>query len=464
MRSICRVACLGLLSSCFLASAAFAQAAKITEKSVREVVGWLAADERKGRGSGTPELAQAGDWLADRFAKAGLKQLREGSWFHEFSLPGLRLDSDEVQLKLTSRLDNKSQEYEFVAGKDVRLWRAPDGLKGEGSCTVATVDDPVLQRLLTARSARRPIIIEVPESHVYWQQAKGQHTVLEERRRASRPVLLVREGILPKRPKDKDYEWTANWSVAAAENADMPQRNVVAMLPAREDSDKKGEYIVVSAHYDHIGVGRPKDGDAINNGADDDATGTTAVVLLAEAMAKMPAPRRNILFVCFAAEERGLLGSRAFCDAPPLPLDQIVGVINIEMIGRPEKGNEGKAWVTGSGYSDFASICDEAFQKTGSGLVEFRMANQLFMASDNFSFVRKGVVAHSISAGSLHPDYHQPSDEVDKLDIPHMTQIIRRLLDVTREFTERDQAPQWNDKGKAILERINRPRGRRRKE
>ena len=451
MRDLCRVACLSLLTT-----VAAAQAAKITEKSVRETVGWLAADERKGRGSGTPELAAAGDWLADRFASAGLKQLLEGSWFHEFSLPGLLIDSDAVNLRLTRRVEGKSSEIELVAGRDVRQWRPSDGLKGEEDCTVAAMDDPVLQRLLTARSARRPIIIEVPKTHAYWQQAKGMHTVLEERRKASRPVLLVREGLLPPRPKDREVEWSARWSVAAAERADMPQRNVMALLPARKDSDLKTEYVVVSAHYDHIGIGRPKNGDSINNGADDDATGTTAVVLLAEAMAQMPVPRRNILFVCFAGEERGLLGSKAFCEQPPLPLDQIVAVLNIEMIGRPEEGNVGKAWVTGSGYSDFASICDQVFKKAGSGIVEFRMANQLFMASDNFSFVRKGIVAHSLSAGSLHPDYHQPGDEVEKLDIPHMTQIIRQLLDVTREFSERDEAPAWNKKGEEILKRLQR--------
>ena len=117
MRDLCRVACLSLLTT-----VAAAQATKITEKSVRETVGWLAADERKGRGSGTPELAAAGDWLADRFANAGLKQLREGSWFHEFSLPGLLIDSDAVNLRLTRRVEGKSSEIELVAGRDVRQW------------------------------------------------------------------------------------------------------------------------------------------------------------------------------------------------------------------------------------------------------------------------------------------------------------------------------------------------------
>ena len=170
----------------------------------------------------------------------------------------------------------------------------------------------------------------------------------------------------------------------------------------------------------------------------------------------MPAPRRNILFVCFAAEERGLLGSKAFCEQPPLPLASVVANLNIEMIGRPEPGNVGKAWVTGSGFSDFASICAAAMATTGGGLVEFRLANQLFAASDNFSFVQKGIVAHSISAGSMHPDYHAPGDEVAKLDIPHMTKVIRALLDVTSALAERDNPPVWSAKGEAFLKRLRR--------
>lgn len=433
-----------------------AQASTITEKRVRDTVSWLASDDRNGRATGSPELAAASEWLVDRFAKAGLKQLREGSWYHEFGIPAQRIDSDEIAVTLTYRIDKKDTELKLEPGRDVRQWTPSDGLKGEEACTVAAINDPVLQRLLRARAARRAIIIEVAEQHAYWQASEGMHSVIIDRRKATRPVFLVRSGLLPEIPFDKDVEWRALWSVAAPVMEDMPQRNVVALLPAREGSDRKNEYIVVSAHYDHIGIGGDVDGDSINNGADDNASGTTAVVMLAEAMAKMPAPRRNILFVCFAAEERGLLGSKAFCAQPPLPLESIVANLNIEMIGRPEPGNEGKAWVTGSGFSDFASICDGALAKTGGSLVEFRMANQLFAQSDNFSFAAKGVVAHSISAGSLHRDYHQPGDEVSKLDIPHMTKIIRGLLDVTSALADRDNPPRWSEKGEAFLKRMRR--------
>lgn len=444
-----------------LASTAPAQASTITEKRVRDAVTWLAADERAGRNTGSKELAEAGEWLVDRLSKAGLKQLREGSWYHEFTLPAQRIDSDEIAVTITCRVDGKKTEVKLEPGHDVRQWTPSDGLKGDEPCTVAKVDDPVLQRMLQARSARRPVIIEVDQKHPYWGGAEGKHSVLVRRRKAARPIFLVRPGLLPKTPADRDVEWTAAWSVAAPERVEMPQRNVVGLLPAREGSDHKDEYIVVSAHYDHIGVGRVVDGDAINNGADDNATGTTAVLLLAEAMAKMPAPRRNILFVCFAAEEKGLLGSKAFCEQPPLPLDSIVANLNIEMIGRPAPGNVGKAWVTGGGFSDFESICGAALEKTGVRLVEFNMANQLFAQSDNYPFAAKGIVAHSISAGSLHEDYHRPSDEVDKLDLAHMTKIIRGLLDATLALAERDDPPAWNERGEEVLKRMrSRRRGR----
>ena len=94
----------------------------------------------------------------------------------------------------------------------------------------------------------------------------------------------------------------------------------------------------------------------------------------------------------------------------------------------------------------------------GVGVVDFRMGNQLFWASDNASFVRKGIVAHSVSAGSLHDDYHQPGDEVGKLDVGHMTAIIRGLCDVTKALADRDAPPAWNDKGEQAIERTLRRR------
>jgi hypothetical protein len=305
--------------------------------------------------------------------------------------------------------------------------------------------------MLANNSSRRPLVLVVPESHPAWAQAAGTRTVLGGGRAASKPVLLVLDTALPQ--GEGDPTWTASWSVPAPTKADITQRNVVALLPG---TSRKDQYVVVSAHYDHIGVGTAVDGDAIYNGADDNATGTTAVVLLAEALAKGPPLARSVLFVCFSAEERGLRGSAAFCERPPVPIESIVANLNLEMLGRPEPGNEGKAWVTGAGLSDFAAIVAGALQRRGVELIEFPMADHLFSASDNWSFVQRGVVAHSISAGSLHQDYHRPTDEVGKLDIAHMTRVIRALAEAVRELADRDAPPAWNDKGRKMLERRRR--------
>ncbi|MAD34026.1 MAG: hypothetical protein CMJ88_09735 [Planctomycetes bacterium] len=435
-----------------------AQQERVTEERVREVVTWLASDERNGRDTGSRELEAASQWLAARFEEAGLQQVRKGSWFHEFSLPGVQIDSAAVKLTLTRKVGDASKDFVFEADKDVRQMLPSDGLEGEELCTVAAAGDPVLQRLMRARSARRPVIIETSVEHAFWEQAAGVHTVLSGRRQAARPMLLVREGLLPPAPGgERIVEWTAAWSVGAPVALDVTQRNVMAKLTADPSSPHKDEYIVVSAHYDHVGVGVGKDGDNIYNGADDNATGTTAVVLLAEALAGQRL-QRNVLFVCFAAEERGLRGSQAFCARPPVPLEKVVANLNIEMLGRPESGKQKQCWFTGAGYSDFASVCEAALAGAGVGVVDFRMGNQLFWASDNASFVRKGIVAHSVSAGSLHDDYHQPGDEVGKLDVGHMTAIIRGLCDVAKALADRDAPPAWNDKGEQAIERTLRRR------
>jgi hypothetical protein len=452
---------LALPAAALLALAALlpAQKSKITEERVRETVSWLASDERNGRDTGSPELEAASQWLASRFAAAGLRQVREGAWFHEFSLPAVRIDSATVKLTLTRKVGDASEDFVFEPDRDVRQWLPSDGLQGEEPCTVAKVDDPVLQRLLRARSARRPVIVELPITHPYWTKSGGVHTVLTRRRQAARPMLLVREGLLPPAPEGDDrVEWTAAWAVGPAEQVEVPQRNVVAVLPAAADSPTRDEYVVVSAHYDHVGLGSALGGDNIYNGADDNATGTTAVVLLAEALAERRL-RRNVMFVCFAAEERGLRGSRAFCERPPVPLERVSANLNIEMIGRPEKGKERKCWITGAGYSDFAEVCAQALATEQVEVVPFRMADSLFGASDNASFAAKGVVAHSVSAGSLHEDYHQPGDEVQKLDIPHMTQIVRGLFDVTVALADREGDLSWSERGEAFVERL---KGRRR--
>lgn len=422
-----------------------AQAATITEARLRETLTWLAADERGGRDTPSPGLEAAADWLGARFAGAGLQQVVPDSWFHSYSLPGQRLSAQGLVAKLSLLVGEQKQAIALEPERDVRLWRGADVATGdEEPCTVARAGDPALQRLLQTESARRPVVIEVPEDHPYWRLSAGERTLLGGRRAAAKPVLLVREGLLPAAEAGKVRDFTLQWQATPPESVSVPLRNVVGLRPG---TDAKDEYVVVSAHYDHIGIGHPVEGDSIHNGADDDASGTTAVVLLAEALAKAGPLRRSVLFVCFSAEEKGLRGSAAFVAEPPVPKDRIVLNVNLEMLGRPEPGRAGKAWITGDDLSDFATLATAALQRGGVEVVPFGMAGQLFAQSDNWSFARAGIVGHSISAGSLHKDYHRPSDEVSRIDTEHMAQVVRGLYEVVVDCANQRERPQWTEKG-----------------
>jgi len=427
----------------------------ITETRVKEVVSFLASDELLGRDSPSPGLDQAAEYIAAAFKKAGLVQAREGSWFHEYTLPGLLLDSKSIELKVR-HVDDKpeeggakvDEEKELKANDDVRLWRAGDGTGEAGQpATMGAFTDPRIRRLLMS-GGRRAVLLEIDPADPTWASAEGVHQPLGQVRQESGPVFLVRKGALPAGGLDSGT-WTVTWKTKAAEVAPVKLRNVVGILRGKELPD---EFVIVSAHYDHIGIVSPVNGYSICNGADDDASGTTPVVTIAEALAKAPPPRRSIAFVCFSAEEKGLRGSKAFAAEPPFPLAQVVANVNIEMIGRPEAGKQKKAWITGAEYSDFAEIARPALLRAGIELTGFDLATRLFGASDNYSLAAKGVVAHSISAGSLHSDYHQPSDEVAKLDLPHMTAVIRGLREMVLEFSNRAAAPAWNEEGRKVIE------------
>ncbi|MHC4921618.1 MAG: M20/M25/M40 family metallo-hydrolase, partial [Planctomycetota bacterium] len=315
-------------------------------------------------------------------------------------------------------------------------------------------------RRLRRAAPRRPVLIVVGQDSSLWKACAGIRSQLTRRWgrvRSRAPFLLVREGLLPAQDPDRDEDEEQDEEagvrvaikMAAPAEVQLQLKNVVGVLRGKK---KPGEYVLFSAHYDHLGVALPRRGDTVYNGADDDATGTTAVLSLAEAYARNQArPDCSLLFVCFSGEEKGLLGSRAFVQDPPVPLRAIRVDINIEMIGRPLRGNRMAAWVTGKSLSDFEKIVAAGFKRADIRVVGFAQAAMLFGASDNISLARKGIVAHSISAGSLHRDYHQPSDEIEKLDLEHMTAVIRGLYEVGLEFANRKQRPQYNKRGRRQL-------------
>jgi hypothetical protein len=221
--------------------------------------------------------------------------------------------------------------------------------------------------------------------------------------------------------------------------------NVVALL---EGSDPllRQEYVVFSAHMDHVGVGDPDaSGDSIYNGADDDASGTAVMLEVAEALASLERrPRRSALFVIVSGEERGLWGSRHFVEHPPVPLEAMVANLNADMVGRNWPDT---IVAIGREHSELGRWLDEvqsAHPELGMTAIDDVWPDERFYErSDHFEFARRGVPALFFFNG-VHDDYHRPSDEVDRLDVDKAARIGQLLVRLGLEIADRSERPAWN--------------------
>ena len=217
--------------------------------------------------------------------------------------------------------------------------------------------------------------------------------------------------------------------------------NVIGLLPGK--GGMADSIVLVDAHYDHVGVGNPVSGDSIYNGADDDASGTVAVLEIARIMKKWPAPNRTVVFAATTGEEAGLVGTRWYIENPVRPMSAVSSNLEIEMIGRPDTiaVGKGRAWLTGFERSTMG----ETFQRNGLPiLADMRPSQSFFTRSDNIAFAQMGIPAHTLSSFNLHTDYHRPSDDVDKVDFDHMAALINIAARATWVLTEGPQ-PQWHN-------------------
>lgn len=223
--------------------------------------------------------------------------------------------------------------------------------------------------------------------------------------------------------------------------------NAVGRLAGR-DPVAKEEVIVLGAHLDHLGMRENTQGDdKIFNGADDDASGTVAVMALAEALAAGPRPKRTLVFALFGSEEGGgaVSGSSYFVELPVMPLPRIVAQLQFEMLARPDPMVPARSlWLTGYERSNLGA----ELAKHGARLVaDPRPEQSFFTRSDNIRFARKGVVSHTVSSFNLHTDYHRASDEVDKVDFAHMLDAVRSMLAPVRWLANAAFKPVWAPDG-----------------
>jgi hypothetical protein len=228
--------------------------------------------------------------------------------------------------------------------------------------------------------------------------------------------------------------------------------NIVAVLRG-SDPQLRDEYVLLSAHLDHLGVGTPVAGDSIYNGADDNASGTAALVEIAEALATLPVrPRRSILFLHVSGEERHILGSEWFSTHPTVPAERIVADLNVDMIGR---NNPDSVVVVGKAYSSLGADAD-AVQARHPELhltlaEDIWPEKRLFFRSDHFNFARRGIPSLFFFAGE-HEDYHRPSDTVDRLDVDKVARIARMIFYLAYDIATVADRPRWTAAGLAAVQ------------
>lgn len=203
-----------------------------------------------------------------------------------------------------------------------------------------------------------------------------------------------------------------------------PANNVIGILPGKSKPD---EFVIFSAHYDHLGVVKSGE-DKVYNGANDDASGTTAVIALAKYFKELNQNERTIIFVAFTGEEVGGFGSKFFSEN--IDSNKVIAMFNIEMIGTESKWGKNSAYITGFEKSDFGTILQKNLQGSNFNFnPDPYPSQQLFYRSDNARLAALGVPAHTISTSKMDSEanYHKLSDEVSTLDLNNMTEIIKSI-------------------------------------
>lgn len=414
--------------------------ATITAEELKKTLSFLASDKMRGRDTGSPELREAGAWIVERLKKTSLKPLFGNDWFQ--GEPAGDMKRARVEWTVPSISDKPI--------RGVCLSGGPGNFNVSGGMVVYWKGAWARNNPERAAFVKGKIVVILPDGE---NLDDRQLTILDRRRQqlaeeGARAVAIVPRGelgklkpsggipmlLLPERLTDLVPEETGEVTGMCLNVHVLPKpaesHNVGAILEGSDPAHAE-EILVFSAHLDHIGIaGRAILGDDINNGADDNASGSTAILAIAEAMARMQrAPKRSVIFLWFYGEERGMLGSRYYVKNPGRPLAHHRAVFNIEMVGRPDDIAKEEAWVTGWNVSDFGTILAESGKASRIRFYEHpQRSAMLFGASDNISFATAGIPAHSISAGSLHKDYHKVTDQVEHIQFDNMARVTQGLF------------------------------------
>ena len=434
--------------------------------SIRAHMDYLAGDALGGRGSGTPQEHMAAEYVASELRRYGVA-------------PALPAGDDGGYLQ------HIALEYRSLASAPVLTFesggRAVRCLNGYDMAVASLGDAPIsgpLQKrdpgdTTSAVPTGAVILLTSPADASAWQQANelAQHNAalvlvpdgpsFESAWAAAKrrfPRLPPRIKTLPRQGSIFDTSLVVVSSSTFKKLAALPDGatvrleaqlhptesgetwNTVGMI-AGSDPALRDEAVLFSAHIDHLGTKHSGQSKVIYHGADDDASGVSAVLELARAMASGPPPRRTVLFAFFGSEERGELGSTYFSAFPPVPLTHIVAALEFEMLGRPDDSiPKHKLWLSGYERSDLGS---ELTAHDAPLVADPHVGEHFFERSDNYPLARKGVVAHTVSSFGLHRDYHQPGDTLARIDFTHLDEAIEDMIAPAEWLVNSRFTPRW---------------------
>ncbi|MBB5055680.1 hypothetical protein HDF16_000349 [Granulicella aggregans] len=459
-RSIQRLLAVALLAS--VVDAGAQQGWVVRPEWVRAHEEFLASDALAGRGSATRDEQIAAEYVASEFVAYGLKPAP--------GMSGMIQAVDVVAPDLDGKATLTAGDVSLAEGTDLRVL-FPSGVGANGPLIrLAAADAPqaniprgsiVLLTdlppntnglrnsfflrgsgaavvLFAENDALRAYLAKNPHPHQLMRldQELGDTTPLPATVAAVSATAMAR--LLAEKPGT-----VATLTVHALLAKPRKTYNAIGYLVG---SDPAAGTILLSAHLDHLGtVSTPANGDAIYNGANDDASGTTAVLELAHALAAGPQPRRSVLFVCYGSEEAGELGSEFFGKHPPIPLSQLVTNIEFEMIGSQDpKMPKGTLLFTGWERSNLGPALKEHGALVGPDPYP---EQHFFQRSDNYQLALQGVVAHTAAGWGTPPTYHQANDDLAHLDLGFMTGAIQSLVEPMRWLATSDFKPSWNAGG-----------------
>ncbi len=433
----------------------------VSPASLRGNLSFIASDLLEGRDTPSRGLDIAAEYIAAQFRTAGLEPAGGSDYFQTARMLHLKSGGPDFSVVLQDGNQSfvlRENQVAAISLHPLEISSAPVvKIRELKEISVAEIRGKVVflagGRHQTAELAKAVValnpaaLVEVSESENDPAVPRLLDPDQARQRYADVARIIVRDPEARKLLRGaKENESGLALSIHAPEPTLQPVsvRNVVGLLRG-SDPTMRDQYLLVTAHYDHVGMPNPGQ---IFRGANDDGSGTVSVIEIAKALATLPVrPKRSIVFMTFFGEEEGSLGANYYACHPLFPLDKTVVDLNLEQVGRTDSNSGPKvanASLTGFAYSNVAKVLQRAGEMTGIKVYETSRGDEFFERSDNETFAEHGIPAHTIVVAFEYPDYHAVGDTWQKIDYDNMAKVDRMIALGAIMIGNNPDPPRWN--------------------